>query len=118
MDKEEKHAPRIRYADEEEGHAWHARDPSHARRLSRASSNGSLSIHNVQRTIQPETALPITYRTLSIEVDENLQKKQEAVKRAKDKGTVGKAMLRIVSDYEHQLLTEARQILPDSNGIQ
>jgi sodium/potassium-transporting ATPase subunit alpha len=34
-------------------------------------------------------ALPITYRTLSIEVYENLQQKQNAIRRAKDKAAVG-----------------------------
>lgn len=88
MDTEDKTGPRIRYADEEEGRVGRAREPTHSRRLSRASSIGSLSISG-QRTVQPETALPITYRTLSIEVDENLQQKQNAIPRAKDKAAVG-----------------------------
>jgi sodium/potassium-transporting ATPase subunit alpha len=87
----EKAPPRIRYADEDdiEGHG-HRRDAHRVQRLSRASSDGSLSIHTVNRTVQPEAALPITYRTLSIEVDEDLQNKKNAIKRAKENGTVGK----------------------------
>lgn len=90
MDKEEvKPATRIRFeGDEEDGRV--GRDPHRSRHLSRASSVGSLSVHSVSREVQPETALPITYRTLSIEVDENLQKRQNDVKKAKDKATVGK----------------------------
>jgi sodium/potassium-transporting ATPase subunit alpha len=70
MDKEEiKPAPRIRYADDEEtGRVGREHEPyRHGRRLSRQSSVGSLSIHSAgggTRTVQPETALPITYRTL------------------------------------------------------
>jgi sodium/potassium-transporting ATPase subunit alpha len=90
MEKDEKSVPRVRYADEEEGNVGHPHDGQRVRRLSRSSSHGSLSIRNTERTIQPETALPITYRTLSIEIDEGQQKKQEATKKAKDKAAVGK----------------------------
>jgi sodium/potassium-transporting ATPase subunit alpha len=63
----------------------------HQRRLSRQSSIGSLSIHSAggARTVQPETALPITYRTLSIEIDEGQHLKQKEVKKAKEKAAVG-----------------------------
>jgi sodium/potassium-transporting ATPase subunit alpha len=89
MDREEKR-PRVHYADEEEGRIGRSnqREQSLGRRLSRASSIGSLSIGH-ERTVQPEAALPITYRTLSIEVDENLQ--QDQLKKAKDKTTAGKS---------------------------
>ena len=54
--------------DEETGRVGRERDAyRHDRRMSRHSSIGSLSIHDnrgVSRTVQPETALPITYRTL------------------------------------------------------
>ncbi|KAF2031303.1 calcium ATPase [Setomelanomma holmii] len=62
-----------------------------ARRLSRQSSVGSLSIHSAgggTRTVQPETALPIAYRTLSIEIDEGQQQKQQQVKKAKEKAAL------------------------------
>jgi sodium/potassium-transporting ATPase subunit alpha len=39
--------------------------------------------------VQPETALPITYRTLSIELDEGQDQKQKQVKKAKEKAAVG-----------------------------
>ncbi|KAF2440321.1 calcium ATPase [Karstenula rhodostoma CBS 690.94] len=94
MDKEEiKPATRIQFrGDEETGRVGRERDAyRHDRRLSRASSVGNLSIHSVgggTRTVQPETALPITYRTLSIEVDEAQNKKQEVVKKAKERAGV------------------------------
>ena len=54
--------------DEETGRVGREREAyRHDRRLSRQSSVGSLSIHSTgggPRTVQPETALPITYRTL------------------------------------------------------
>jgi sodium/potassium-transporting ATPase subunit alpha len=82
---------RFDHGDEEEGRVAHERALHRHRRLSRQSSVGSLSIHSAgggTRTVQPETALPITYRTLSIEVDEDLHQKQSEVKRAKEKGAV------------------------------
>jgi sodium/potassium-transporting ATPase subunit alpha len=86
--------PRVRYDDDEIGRVGREREVyRHDRRLSRQSSVGSLSIHSAgggTRTVEPGAALPITYRTLSIEVDEGLQSKQEAVKKAKEKGGVGK----------------------------
>ncbi|KAJ4332729.1 hypothetical protein N0V87_008155 [Didymella glomerata] len=93
MDKEDKPVQRIRFdADEEAG-----REPlERAReRHRRRSSVGSLSIHSTggARNVDPGTALPITYRTLSIEVDEEKQKKQSEVKRAKEKGAVDLAGL-------------------------
>ncbi|KAF2867853.1 hypothetical protein BDV95DRAFT_163675 [Massariosphaeria phaeospora] len=90
MEKEDTSAPRIRYADDYEAHAAHGRERHQERRLSRASSVGSLSIHGTggTRVVDPGSALPITYRTLSIEVDEGLQKKQDDVKHAKEKGAV------------------------------
>ncbi|ORY10679.1 hypothetical protein BCR34DRAFT_625171 [Clohesyomyces aquaticus] len=81
-------APRIQYAEDEENHIGsHERRPSR-RHLSRRSGVGSMSIYSMNRTMEPESVLPITYRTLSIEVDEYLQKKQRVVKRAKDKAVV------------------------------
>ncbi|KAJ4384096.1 hypothetical protein N0V86_000941 [Didymella sp. IMI 355093] len=94
MDKGDKPVQRIRFdaADEEAG-----REPlERAReRHRRRSSVGSLSIHSTSgaRNVDPGTALPITYRTLSIEVDEEKQKKQSEVKRAKEKGAVDLAGL-------------------------
>ncbi|OCK75312.1 calcium ATPase [Lepidopterella palustris CBS 459.81] len=53
-----------------------------------------MSIHSIQnRVIEPETALPITYRTLSYEVDENLDKEHSAAKRRKEKAAVDLANL-------------------------
>jgi hypothetical protein len=97
MDTDEKQpAARVRFGDqrtdEEAGEHVGAYAPRHHRRLSRQSSVGSLSIHSAgggTRTVQPETALPITYRTLSIEIDEGQQQKQQHVKKAKDKAAVG-----------------------------
>ncbi|KAH7119956.1 hypothetical protein B0J11DRAFT_72809 [Dendryphion nanum] len=92
MDKE---GPRVRFGDEEDVRVGrHAqRDTDHTRRHSRASSASGLSIRSVHRTVQPETALPITYRTLSIEVDEQSHKTQAAVKKAKQKAAVDLADL-------------------------
>lgn len=95
MDIENKTGPRIRYADEETGgYDGRGRSASRprARRHSRASSVGSLSIRSTggSRIVSPGSALPITYRTLSIEVDEDLHQKQETVTRAKEKAAVGK----------------------------
>ncbi|KAH9863454.1 hypothetical protein IAQ61_009732 [Plenodomus lingam] len=85
-------APRVRFGiqrlpDEEDGYVTYERrqrDPT------RRSSTGSLSIHSTggTRTVQPETALPITYRTLSIEIDEEKHQKQKDVKKAKEKAAV------------------------------
>lgn len=93
MDKEEiQPVQRVRFGDqrtdEEAGEHVYAR---YQRRLSRQSSVGSLSIHSAggARTVQPETALPITYRTLSIEIDEGQHQKQKEVKKAKEKAAVG-----------------------------
>jgi sodium/potassium-transporting ATPase subunit alpha len=94
MDKEDKisQAPRVRFGeqrlpDEEDGYVIHERAPSRSRR----NSIGNLSIHSTggTRIVQPETALPITYRTLSIEIDEGQQKKQDEVKKAKEKAAIG-----------------------------
>lgn len=98
MEEKGKPVQRIRFdhGDEEEGRGVHERALHRHRRLSRQSSVGSLSIHSAgggTRTVQPETALPITYRTLSIEVDEDLHQKQNEVKRAKEKGAVDLAGL-------------------------
>lgn len=93
MDIEEKSAPRIRFGDqrlpdEEDGYVAFER---RQREPSRRGSIGSLSIHSTggTRTVQPETALPITYRTLSIEIDEEQHQKQKDVKKAKEKAAVG-----------------------------
>ena len=98
MEKEGRSAQQIRFdaADEEAGHGQHERVFQRHRRFSRQSSVGSLSIHSAgggTRTVEPGTALPITYRTLSIEVDEENQKKQSEIKRAKEKGAVDLAGL-------------------------
>jgi sodium/potassium-transporting ATPase subunit alpha len=95
MDIEEKQpVPRVRFGDEradEEAGEHVGYGARHTRRLSRQSSVGSLSIHSAggARTVQPETALPITYRTLSIELDEGQHEKQQQVKKAKEKAAVG-----------------------------
>ncbi|KAI4956212.1 hypothetical protein J4E91_000423 [Alternaria rosae] len=108
MDQEEKVAPRVRFGelrlpDEEDGYATHER--RHERNLSRRSSVGSLSIRSAggARTVQPETALPITYRTLSIEIDEDQYKKQDEVKRAKEKAAVDLADLEWHTLAVHEL---------------
>jgi sodium/potassium-transporting ATPase subunit alpha len=94
MDAEDK--PRIRYADEENGRVSREREATQgSRRLSRASSVGSISITSGNRTVQPETALPITYRTLSIEVDENLHQNQDAIRRVKDKAVAGEFNIQV-----------------------
>ncbi|KAI8937735.1 hypothetical protein NX059_005435 [Plenodomus lindquistii] len=92
MDVEETSSPRVRFGDqrlpdEEDGYVTYER---RQRDLSRRGSFGSLSIHSTggTRTVQPETALPITYRTLSIEIDEEQHQKQKDVKKAKDKAAV------------------------------
>jgi sodium/potassium-transporting ATPase subunit alpha len=107
MDPEEKSNPRVRFGelrlpDEEEGYVTH--DRRHAER-SRRSSTGSLSIHSTggTRTVQPETALPITYRTLSIEIDEGRDKKQAEVKKAKEKAAVDLADLEWHTITVHEL---------------
>jgi sodium/potassium-transporting ATPase subunit alpha len=96
MDKEEKQpTQRVRFGGQrtdEEAAEHVGYGARHNRRLSRQSSVGSLSIHSAgggTRTVQPETALPITYRTLSIELDEGQQQKQKDVKKAKEKAAVG-----------------------------
>jgi hypothetical protein len=93
MEEQIKLAPRVRYDDDEIGRIGRERDVyRHDRNRSRQSSVGSLSIHSAgggARTVEPGTALPITYRTLSIEIDENQQRKQEVTKKAKEKGTIG-----------------------------
>ncbi|KAH7381738.1 hypothetical protein BKA66DRAFT_419220 [Pyrenochaeta sp. MPI-SDFR-AT-0127] len=108
MDKEDKSVPRVRFGDqrlpdEEDGYVTHER--RHHRGLSRQSSVGSLSIHSAggARTVQPETALPITYRTLSIEIDEGQQKHQNEVKRAKEKAAVDLADLEWHTLAVHEL---------------
>ncbi|PVI02299.1 calcium ATPase [Periconia macrospinosa] len=97
MDKDEiKPVLRIRYADDEETGRVGRDRYRNDRRHSRQSSVGSLSIHSTgggTRNVDPGTALPITYRTLSIEVGEDLAKKQEATKRVKEKAGVDLAGL-------------------------
>lgn len=94
MDNEEKGIPRVRFGElnhpaEADGYVTH--DRRHERPLSRRSSVGSMSIRSAggARTVQPETALPIAYRTLSIEVDERQLEKQAETKKAKEKAAVG-----------------------------
>lgn len=95
MDPEEKQpVQRVRFGDQrndEEAGDHIGPGARHHRRLSRQSSIGSLSIHSTggARTVQPETALPITYRTLSIDIDEGQQRKQHETKKAKEKSAVG-----------------------------
>jgi sodium/potassium-transporting ATPase subunit alpha len=94
MDIDEKQpVQRVRFGDErtDEEANEHVGHGARNRRLSRQSSVGSLSIHSAggARTVQPETALPITYRTLSIEIDEGQHEKQKQVKKAKEKAAVG-----------------------------
>ncbi|KAF1841808.1 calcium ATPase [Cucurbitaria berberidis CBS 394.84] len=108
MDKEDKSIPRVRFGDqtlpdEEDGYVTLER--RHHRGLSRQSSVGSLSIHSTggARTVQPETALPIAYRTLSIEIDEGQQKKQDEVKKAKEKAAVDLAGLEWHTITVHEL---------------
>ena len=62
----DKPAPRVRYAEDDDGHIDRERHSQRPRDLSRQSSVGSLSIHSIggNRTVSPETALPVTYRTL------------------------------------------------------
>ncbi|KAF2856696.1 Na/K ATPase-like protein alpha 1 subunit [Plenodomus tracheiphilus IPT5] len=92
MDPEEKFVPRVRFGDtrlpdEEDGYITYER---RQREPSRRGSIGSLSIHSTggTRFVQPETALPITYRTLSIEIDEEQHQKQKDVRKAKEKAAV------------------------------
>jgi len=102
MEKETQATTRVHFGesrlpDEEDGYATYTR---RHRDVSRRSSIGSLSIHSTgggTRTVQPETALPITYRTLSIEIDEGQYEKQKEVKKAKDKAAVGMS----VFDTQH-----------------
>jgi sodium/potassium-transporting ATPase subunit alpha len=103
MDKEDYHPMyRVRFGDQRtDEEAGENVDPVRRnRRLSRASSFGSLSIHSTggTRTVQPETALPITYRTLSIDIDEGQQYKQKEVKKTKDKAAVGKFLPVVLED--------------------
>ncbi|KAL6705838.1 hypothetical protein ACN47E_006298 [Coniothyrium glycines] len=107
MAKEDEQAPRVHFGDqrlpnEEDGYAIHERRHHD---LSRRSSIGSLSIHSTggARTVQPETALPITYRTLSIEIDEGQQHKQTEVKKAKEKTAVDLAGLEWHTLAVHEL---------------
>ncbi|XP_014557492.1 hypothetical protein COCVIDRAFT_96915 [Bipolaris victoriae FI3] len=97
MDNEEKGIPRVRFGElnlpaEADGYVTH--DRRHERPLSRRSSVGSMSIRSTgARTVQPETALPIAYRTLSIEVDERQLEKQAETKKAKEKAAIDVAGL-------------------------
>ncbi|KAJ4373957.1 hypothetical protein N0V83_002696 [Neocucurbitaria cava] len=97
MENEDNTVPRVRFGDqrlpdEEDGYVTHER--RHQQGLSRQPSVGSLSIHSTGgfRTIKPETALPITYRTLSIEIDEGQQKKQDEARKVKEKAAVGSSL--------------------------
>ena len=98
MDKEDTTIPRVRFgderlSDEEDGYVTHER--RQLRGLSRQSSVGSLSIRSAgggARTVQPEAALPITYRTLSIEIDEGKEKRRGEVKKVKEKAAVGRSL--------------------------
>jgi sodium/potassium-transporting ATPase subunit alpha len=100
MDKEDKQPTlRVRFGDQrtDEEAGEHVGYGAYHRGLSRQSSVGSLSIHSAgggTRTVQPETALPITYRTLSIEIDEGQHQKLKDVKKAKEKAAVGRSSYR------------------------
>ncbi|PSN58991.1 calcium ATPase [Corynespora cassiicola Philippines] len=101
--------PGIRHAhDEEAGRLGHDRFLQRNRRLSRQSSVGRVSIHSTGgiRYVQPATALPITYRTLFIEVDEGLHKKQNAAKRAKEKDDVGARQFHLAGLEWHSISVE------------
>ncbi|KAF5850735.1 hypothetical protein GGP41_010437 [Bipolaris sorokiniana] len=98
MDNEEKGVPHVRFGElnlpaEADGYVTH--DRRYERPLSRRSSVGSMSIRSAggARTVQPETALPIAYRTLSIEVDERQLEKQVETKKAKEKAAIDVAGL-------------------------
>jgi sodium/potassium-transporting ATPase subunit alpha len=90
MDSEKQPIQRVRFGGQrtDEETAEHV---GYGARTRRRSSVGSLSIHSAggARTVQPETALPITYRTLSIELEEGQHEKQREVKKAKEKAAVG-----------------------------
>lgn len=64
-----------------------------------------MSIRSVggARTVQPETALPIVYRTLSIEVDERQLQQQAELKKTKEKAAVGEYVF--PKDFTHHVLT-------------
>lgn len=101
MEKDDKPVPRVRFGDKrtDEEAGEHVNYSAYHRGLSRQSSVGSLSIHSAgggTRTVQPEAALPITYRTLSIEIDEGQHQKLKNIKKAKEKAAVGMS--------RHQLL--------------
>jgi sodium/potassium-transporting ATPase subunit alpha len=126
MDPQEKTDPnpRVRFGelrlpDEEEGYVTHDRRHERAGSRSRRTSIGSLSIHSTggNRTVQPETALPITYRTLSIEIDEGRDQKQAEVKKAKEKAAVDLADLEwhtiAVDELTRRLSVETDQGLSD-----
>ncbi|KAK2807063.1 hypothetical protein FQN51_004677 [Onygenales sp. PD_10] len=64
-----KETPRVRYADEAQ-----SRPDNPRRSLHRTASNSSMSIHSVHsRVAAPEAVLPITYRTLSYNIEEDLK---------------------------------------------
>ncbi|KAK2733701.1 hypothetical protein FQN57_001981 [Myotisia sp. PD_48] len=74
--------PRIRYADEEQ-----ARTDNPRRSLHRRGSASSMSIKSGRsRIVAPEAVLPITYRTLSYNIEENLkdQPAKDGLKHAAD----------------------------------
>ncbi|KAK3328077.1 hypothetical protein B0T19DRAFT_182658 [Cercophora scortea] len=91
-DPEEKKGPRV------DGHdriRWQDDDveagpgPSAAGRpgLRRNRSHGSLSIHSVAGSIDPSAALPIQYRTVSIDIDDYKRRGEIAKKAQKDAAT-------------------------------
>lgn len=105
MDKEDKPAQRIRFGDVDEESGVGAQERALQRR--RRSSVGSLSIHSAgggTRNVEPGAALPIAYRTLSIEVNEENQQKQTEIKRAKEKGAVDLAGLEWCVQQPYTLL--------------
>jgi hypothetical protein len=133
MDQEEKVAPRVRFGelrlpDEEDGYATH--DRRHERNLSRRSSvleeralfNRRLRYPSlVSRystpsacTTRTDSTCQRSDRTLSIEIDEDQHKKQNEVKRAKEKAAVGKCT---GCKSQSRVLNISLQISQTSNGI-
>jgi hypothetical protein len=77
--------PRIQWTDTDV-EAFGSRRPS----LHRVNSNSSLSgAHSRRGSIDPASALPITYRTLSFQIAESKEKRAAEVQKAKDSAAKG-----------------------------
>ncbi|KAI9810977.1 MAG: hypothetical protein M1827_005708 [Pycnora praestabilis] len=74
--------PRIRYADEEEAN-WQEQNTL-SRRFSTSSQLSINSVHTRRASIDPAAALPVTYRTLSINIEESKERAQVEEKKARD----------------------------------